>query len=119
VYARWLIGLEAITLGILLYFAEISGRLRYQGTIVGLDEAYDTDSYLHYFIWRLRAREALLFVVVVWVAAVLLAACVRIRGRSGELASAKYGSRGAIIAALVLPIAVLIVGFIFGLDSGM
>jgi hypothetical protein len=119
VYARWLIGLEAMTLGILLCCAEISGRLRFQGTIVGLDEAYDTDSYLHYFDWRLWAREAFLSVVVVWVAAVLLAAYVRIRGGNSELASAKYGSRGATMVALVLPIAVLIVGFIFGLDVGM
>lgn len=68
-YARWLICLETMALGILIYCAEISGNLRFEGRNVGFDEAYDTESHLHYFIWRLRAREAFLFVVALWVAA--------------------------------------------------
>jgi hypothetical protein len=112
-YARWLICLEAMALGILIYCAEISGNLRFEGTNVGFDEAYDTESHMHYFIWRLRAREAFLFVVVLWVAAVLLAAYKRSR------ASNKYGSRASIVTTLILPIAGLMVGFIFGLDLGM
>src|SRR5271170_5065650 len=113
-YARWLICLEAMALGILIYCAEISGNLRFEGANAGLDEAYDTESHMHYFIWRLRAREALLFVVVLWVAAVLLAAYRRIRARDNEFGIAKYGSRAAIVATLILPIAGLMAGFIFG-----
>jgi hypothetical protein len=118
-YARWLICLEAMALGILIYCAEIAGNLRFEGRIVGLDEAYDTESHMHYFIWHLRAREALLFVVALWVAAVLLAAYRRIRAGDTEFWIAKYGSRASIVATLILPIAGLMVGFIFGLDVGM
>jgi hypothetical protein len=118
-YARWLICLEALALGILICCAEISGNLRVQGRIVGLDEAYDTESHMQYFIWRLRAREAFLLVVALWVASVLLAAYRRIRAGDGEVGIAKYGSRDAIVATLTLPIAVVTVGFIFGLDVGM
>jgi hypothetical protein len=118
-YARWLICLEAMALGILIFCSEISGNLRLEGRIVGLDEAYDTESHLHYFIWRLRAREAFLFVVAVWVAAILLAAYRRIRAGDVEFGMAKYGSRAAIAATLTLPIAGLLIGFIFGLDLGM
>lgn len=118
-YARWLICLEAMALGILIYCAEISGNLRFEGRIVGFDEAYDTESHLHYFIWHLRAREAFLFVVVLWVAAVIIAAHRRIRVKDMEFRIAKYGSRAAIVATLILPIAGLMAGFIFGLDLGM
>jgi hypothetical protein len=118
-YARWLICLEALALGVLIYCAEISGSLRFEGRIVGLDEAYDTESHLHYFIWRLRAREAFLFVVALWVAAILLATYRRIRAGDIEFGRVKYGSRAAMAATIVLPIAGLMVGFIFGLDMGM
>ena len=111
--------LEAMALGILIYCAEISGNLRFEGRIVGLDEAYDTESHLHYFIWRLRAREAFLFVVALWVVALLLAAYRRIRAGDIELGMAKHGSRAATVATLILPIAGLMIGFIFGLDLGM
>jgi hypothetical protein len=118
-YARWLICLEAAALGILVYCAEISGNLRFQGIIVGLDEAYDTESHLRYFIWRLRAREAFLFVVALWVAAVLLAAYRRIRAGDMEFGITKYGPRAAIAATLILPIVGIMAGWIFGLDVGM
>jgi hypothetical protein len=118
-YARWLICLEALALGILICFAQISGNLRFEGRIGGLDEAHDIESHIHYFIWRLRAREAFLLVVALWVVAVLLAAYTRIRAGDKEVRIAKYGSRAAIVATLVLPIAVVTVGFIFGLDVGM
>jgi hypothetical protein len=118
-YARWLIGLEALALGILICCAEFSGNSRFEGRIVGLDEAYDIESHMHYFIWRLRAREAFLLVVALWVAAVLLAAYTRIRAGDRAVGITRYGSRNAIVATLIFPIAVLSVGFIFGLDVGM
>jgi hypothetical protein len=99
-YARWLIGLEAMALGIPIYCAAISGNLRFEGRIVGLDEAYDTESHMRHFIWRLRAREALLFVVALWVAAILLAAYRRIRSGDFESGIAKYGSRACVVATL-------------------
>jgi len=108
-----------MALGLLIYCAEVSGNLRFEGRIVGLGEAYDTESHLHYFIWRLRAREAFLFVVALWVVATLLAGYRRIRARDIEFEMAKYGSRAAIVTTLILPIAGLVLGFIFGLDLGM
>jgi hypothetical protein len=57
--------------------------------------------------------------VALWVAAVLLAAYTRIRAGGREVGIRKYGSREIIVATLILPIAVLTMGFVFGLDVGM
>ena len=118
-HARWLLCLETIALAILVYFAEMSANLRFQGTPSGLDEAYDIESHMHYFIWRLRAREVLLLVIVLWVAAAFLVAYRVTRANDEESDTAKYGSSYTIWATLILPLVVLTAGFFFGLGEGV
>jgi hypothetical protein len=118
-FSRWLLCLEAVSVALLIYCAETAGRLRFKGRIMGFDEAYDTESHLRYFVWHLRSREAFLFVLALWVAAILLAVYKRFRAGDLESGVAKYGSQAAIAATLIVPIAALMAGFILGFDFGM
>jgi len=116
-YAKWLVCFESIAIAVLVYGAYIAGNSRYEGTSVGLDNAFDIESRVHYIFWRSFAREALFVLVLLWAAAVVLA--IFARTRAGRLNStARYGSRSSIGAAVVLPLASVLVGFVFGLELG-
>jgi hypothetical protein len=117
-YARWLVFLETVALAVLIYCAYVAGNLRFEGTPMGFDEAFDIESRVHYIFWRSYAREALLALALLWVVAVGLAifACVR---ASRLNSTARYGSRSAIGVAVVLPLASVLGGFVFGLELGL
>jgi hypothetical protein len=117
-YARWLVLLETVALAVLIYCAYVAGDLRFEGTPMSFDEAFDIESRVHYIFWRSYAREALLVLALLWMVAVVLAIFVRVR--AGRLKSiARYGSRSVIGVAVVLPIASVLVGFVFGLELGL
>ena len=85
---------------------------------MGLDDAFDVESRLHYIFWRSYAREAFLALALLWVIAVVLAIFARARaGRPNSIA--RYGSPSLIRAAVVLPLACAFAGFVFGLELGL
>ena len=117
-YARWLVCFESIAITVVVYCAYIAGNLRFDGTSVGLDDAFDVESRVHYIFWRSCAREAFLVLALLWVVALVLA--IFSRARAGRLNSiARYGSRSSIGTAVVLPLASVFVGFVFGLELGL
>ena len=117
-YARWLVFAQALLIGLLIYFADISSDLRFQGTVAGFDGARDIESQTRYFNWHLRAREAFLLVVILWIAALLLAVYSRVRWGESDFGRAKFGSPNAILVTIILPIVGVWAAFIFGLDVG-
>jgi hypothetical protein len=118
-YARWLVCLETVALAVLVYCAYVAGNLRFEGIPMGLDEAFDPESRAHYILWRSYSREALLLLAVLWVIALVLAAFGQIRGGNSEFGIARFGSRAAIGATVILPIAGVLAGFTFGLELGL
>jgi hypothetical protein len=117
-YARWLVFLETVALAVLIYCADVAGNLRFEGTPMGFDEAYDIESRVHYIFWRSYAREALFVLALLWVVAVLLAILASVR--AGRLNSVtRYGSRPVIGVAVVLPLASVLGGFVLGLELGL
>jgi hypothetical protein len=117
-YARWLVCFETIAVAVLLYCAYIAGNLRFEGTSVGLDEAFDIESRVHYIFWRSYAREALFVLALLWAVAVVLAIFASVRaGRLNR--KARYGSRSVLGVAVMLPLASVLAGFVFGLELGL
>jgi hypothetical protein len=117
-YARWLVCFETIAVAVLIYCACIPGNLRFEGTPMGFDEASDLESRMHYIFWRSYAREALLVLALLWVVAVVLA--IFAKARAGRLNSiARYGSRSVIWVAVMIPLASVLGGFVFGLELGL
>ena len=69
-YARWLVGVESLAVAVLVYCAHISDSSQFDGVYYGFDGPPESALSV---IWRLRAREATLFVMALWVAALLTA----------------------------------------------
>lgn len=111
-YARWLIGAESLTVAVFLCCASISECSQWEGPVLGLDGPPETE--LH-FIWRLRAREVLLLLMVSWVAALVLAYA-KTRAHRIDHAAAKYGSRFAIGTTIILPLACVLIGWVLGIE---
>jgi hypothetical protein len=85
---------------------------------MGFDEAFDIESRVHYIFWRCYAREALLVLALLWVLAVALTIFASVR--AGRLRNtATYVSRSVIGVAVVLPLASVLGGFVFGLELGL
>jgi hypothetical protein len=118
-YARRLVFLETVALAVLIYCAYVAGNLRFEGIPMGFDEAFDPESRAHYILWRSYSREALLLLAALWVIALVFAVYAQIRGGSAEFGAAKFGSRGAVVTTVILPIAGVLAGFVFGLELGL
>jgi hypothetical protein len=116
--ARWLVFLESVALAVLIYCAYVAGNLRFEGVPMGFDEAFDIESRVHYIFWRSYAREALFVLALLWVAAVVLAVFASVRGGRPNRIT-RYGSRSVIGVAVVLPLASVLAGFVFGLELGL
>jgi hypothetical protein len=118
-YARRLVFFETVALAVLIYCAYVAGNLRFEGIPMGFDEAFNPESRAHYILWRSYSREALWLLAAIWVIASVLAVYAQIRGGSAKFDTTKFGSRGAIGTTVVLPIAGVLAGFIFGLELGL
>jgi hypothetical protein len=114
-YARWLVGAESLAVAIVLYCARIADSSEFKGVFYGFDGPPDSELRI---IWRLRAREALLLLIVLWVAAVLLAYA-KSRADNIDYAAAKYGSSVAIKATVVIPLACVLIGWVLGMHLAL
>jgi hypothetical protein len=118
-YARWLIAAETLAVGMCVYCASVAGELRFEGIHTGFDESFDPASRISYFLWQSRAREVLLFLTALWVTSIVLAVYAKTRAHDTEYVISKCGSRGAISIALILPLAGVLGGLVFGLEIGL
>src|ERR1700744_5175363 len=98
-----LVGAQIIVGVVLIYCAEVSTTLLFEGESIGLDLAHDIHSRDHYIYWRSWAREALLSLVILWIAALLLAWYARLHKRRFATSTQRYGSRGALATTALLP----------------
>jgi hypothetical protein len=78
-YARWLVGAESLAVAAILYCAHMSDSSHFDGAYYGFDGPPESELSI---IWRLRAREATLFVMALWVSALLMAYA---RTRTGDI----------------------------------
>jgi hypothetical protein len=110
-YARWLVAAESLAIAAVLYCAYMADSAEYEGGFTGFDGPPETALRI---LWRLRASEAFLLLVILWVAALLL---VYAKNRTGDsdYAVAKYGPSFAVRAAVAIPIACTLIGWILGI----
>jgi hypothetical protein len=110
-YARWLIAAQSLAVAAVLYCANRADSAEYKGEFFGFDGPPETALRT---IWRLRASESFLLLVALWVAALLLAYS-RKRTANRDCAMAKYGPDFAIRAAVVIPVACALIGWVLGI----
>jgi hypothetical protein len=110
-YARWLVAAESLAVAAVLYCANMADSAEYVGPIIGLDGPPETELRI---LWRLRASEVFLLLVALWIVALLLAYGSSRSGNNDEPAS-KYGSSFTIGAAIVVPIAFTLTGWVLGI----
>jgi hypothetical protein len=109
-YARWLVVAESSAVAMIIYCANIADKSEFQGLFYGFDGPPDSELRI---LWRLRAREMLLLLMVLWVAGLVLAYA---KSRTGNIdyAAAKYGSSVAVRVAIFVPLAFVLIGFALG-----
>jgi hypothetical protein len=109
-YARWLVGAEFLTAAVILYCAHMSDISQFHGEYYGFDGPPESELSI---LWRLRAHEAILLLVALWVAALLLSYA-KTRAHNLDCAEAIYGSRFSVNATIFLPLACVLVGWVLG-----
>ena len=113
-YARWLVGAESLAVAMIIYCANMADRSEFQGELYGFDGPPDTELRI---LWQLRAREALLLLMVLWIAGLLLAYA---KTRTGNIDyAAKYGSSFAVRATIFIPLACVLIGWVLGLQFAL
>jgi hypothetical protein len=110
-YARWLVGAESLTVVVILYCAHMSDISQFHGEYYDFDGPPESDLSI---VWRLRAHEAVLLLIALWVAALLIAYA-KTRVYKLDCAEAKYGSRFSVSATLVFPLACVLIGWVLGI----
>jgi hypothetical protein len=110
-YARWLVGAESLAVAILLFCASISESSEFEGPYYGFDGPPETELRI---LWRLRAREALLLLMVLWVAALLLAYA-KTKTSNIDCAVTRYGTNLAIRATIIIPLACVVIGWVLAI----
>jgi hypothetical protein len=114
-YARWLVGAESLAVAMIIYCANIADRTEFEGVFYGFDGPPDTELRI---LWQLRAREALLLLMVLWIAGLLLTYA-KARTANIDSAAAKYGSSFAVRATIVIPLACVLIGLALGLQFAL
>jgi hypothetical protein len=107
-YARWLVAAESLTVAAVIYCAYMADSAEYVGEFMGFDGPPETELRM---LWRLRASEAFLLLVALWVAALLLAYAKK-RNGNGDYSLAKFGPSFTIRAAIAIPIAFSLIGWV-------
>lgn len=110
-YARWLVAAEFLTVVGILYCAHMSDKSQFQGEYYGFDGPPESELSI---LWRLRAHEAVLLLVVLLVGALLLSYA-KARAHNHDRAQAKYGSDFFVRATIFFPSACLLIGWVLGI----
>ena len=110
-FARWLVGAESLTVAVILYCAHMSDISRFHGEYYGFDGPPESELSI---AWRLRAHEAVLLLIVLWVVALLMAYA-KARAYRLDCAEAKYGSRFSVSATIAFPLVCILIGWVLGI----
>jgi hypothetical protein len=110
-YAGILLSAQFLTVAVILYSTHMSDISELKGEYYGLDGPPKSESS---FLWLLRAHEAVLFLIALWIAALVLSYANRRAGRLSSLGE-KNGDHFSVNAAIVFPLACLLIGWVLGI----